>query len=307
MNKLALWWMISGAVIAVLDAQAAQRDFSTPTAAANALIESAFRQDMPALLEILGPDGKDLVESKDPVLDRARAKAFAIQAHERTEVKRSRTDASRATLVVGKEDWPFPIPIVRQGGKWRFASRAGSQEVLRRRIGANELDAIAICRGYVEAQKQYALEVHDDSGVNQYAQRIISTPGKRDGLAWKNPDGSWGGPVGEAVARALSEGYSESGGPFHGYYFSVLKGQGPAAPMGQLDYVIDGAMIGGFSLIAWPAQYGVTGIQTFIVSYDGIVFQKNLGPETATAAPAIDRYDPTPAWKATNDDWPTRG
>jgi hypothetical protein len=194
-------------------------------------------------------------------------------------------------------------PIVKTGGKWQFDSKAGHEEVLNRRIGENELDAISISRGYVEAQKQYATQIHDNSGVNQYAQKIISTPGKHDGLAWKNPDGSWGGPVGHAVAEALQEGYSEKGGPFHGYYFKVLKGQGPAAKLGPLDYMIDGAMIGGFALVAWPAEYGVTGVQTFIVSYDGVVHQKDLGQKSTQIASAMDRYDPNRTWKATNDDW----
>jgi hypothetical protein len=297
-------WLILGTLLAASSAQAAQREFSTPRAAADALIQAASSADMPALLEILGPEGKDLIESKDPVLDQSRAEAFAAQAHEKNEVIR-RGAAPRATLVVGKQDWPLPIPLVQKNGRWRFASGAGREEVLARRIGANELDAIAVCRGYVEAQKEYALQIHDDSRVNQYAQRIISTPGKHDGLAWKNPDGSWGGPVGEAVARAIGEGYSEKGGPFHGYYFKVLKGQGPAAPLGEMDFVIGGAMIGGFALVAWPAQHGVTGIKTFIVSYQDIVFQKDLGRTTATIAPAIERYNPTSSWTATNDDWET--
>jgi hypothetical protein len=139
--------------------------------------------------------------------------------------------------------------------------------------------------------------------VNQYAQRIISTPGKQDGLAWQNSDGSWGGPVGEAVAQAIDQGYSSRGGPFHGYYFKVLKGQGPSARLGQLDYVIHGAMIGGFALVAWPAEYRVTGVQTFIVSYDGVVYQKDLGPDTAKIASAMDRYDPDSSWQETDDNW----
>ena len=190
-----------------------------------------------------------------------------------------------------------------KSGKWYFDAKAGRHEILRRRIGANELDAITVCRGYVEAQEEYALTIHDDSGVNQYAQKIISTPGKQDGLAWQNPDGTWGGQMGEAVAKAIDQGYTGCGEPFHGYYFKVLKGQGPSARLGQLDYVINGAMIGGFALVAWPAEYRMIGMETFIVSYDGVVYQKDLGPDTAKIAAAMDRYDPDKTWHETDDDW----
>jgi hypothetical protein len=193
------------------------------------------------------------------------------------------------------------VPIVKQGGKWHFDSQAGRTEILDRRIGANELDAITICRGYAVAQKEYASEIHDDSGVNQYAQRIISTPGKHDGLAWQNPDGTEGGPIAASVAKAIEEGYTSKSGPYHGYYFKTLTGQGPAAPLGQLDYVVEGAMIGGFALVAWPAEYRVTGVETFIVSYDGVVYQKDLGPDTEKIAAAMERYNPDKTWHRTND------
>jgi hypothetical protein len=206
---------------------------------------------------------------------------------------------------VGDGDWPFPVPIVKQGQKWHFDDKEGHQEILFRRIGANELDAIQICRGFVEAQKEYALEVHDNSGVNQYAQKIFSTPGKHDGLYWQNEDGTPGGPISEPVARAIEEGYSarELTG-YHGYYFKVLKGQGPAAPLGQLDYVVNGIMIGGFALVAVPAEYRVTGVKTFMVSYDGIVYQKDLGPDSLNIVKHMDRYDPNKTWQPTDDEWP---
>ena len=174
--------------------------------------------------------------------------------------------------------------------------------MLDRHIGENELDAITICRGYDDAQKEYAEQIHDDSGVNQYAQRMVSSPGKQDGLAWQNPDGSWGGPVGEVVAKGIEEGYGEKGKPFHGYYFKVLKGQGPDAPLGQLDYVIEGAMIGGFGLVAVPAQYRVTGVMTFIVSYDGVVYQKDLGPDSLDIVKKMERYNPDKSWHRTDDE-----
>jgi hypothetical protein len=281
----------------------AQKVFTTPEEAADALIQAAASFDVPALLDVLGPDGKDLVASKDSVGDRNRAVSFASKAKEKRAVTRDPDDPGRATLLVGNDDWPFAIPILEDKGKWYFESKAGRDEILRRRIGANELDALAVCRGYAEAQQQYASETHDGSGVNQYAQRLVSTPGRHDGLAWQNADGTWGGPVGETVAKSIEQGYTKRGEPFHGYYFRVLKGQGPAARLGQLDYVIGGAMIGGFALIAWPAEYGVTGVQTLMVSYDDVVYQKDLGPETASIAPAIDRYDPDATWTRTDDDW----
>ncbi len=279
-----------------------QKGFVTPQQASQALIQAAGKYDVPGLLEILGPDGGELVASEDPVEDRNRGVAFAALAREKQSVTLDPKNPGRATLLVGKDDWPLPIPIVKRDGKWYYDSKAGRQEILFRRIGENELDAIRICRGFVEAQRDYAAEKHDDSGINQYAQRIISTPGKRDGLAWQNPDGSWGGPVGETVAKALEQGYTVNGPPFHGYYFKVLKGQGPAAPLGELDFMVKGIMIGGFALAAAPAQYKVTGVETFIVSHDGIVYQKDLGPGTLDVFKNMDRYNPDKTWTRTNDE-----
>jgi hypothetical protein len=193
---------------------------------------------VPTLMALFGPEGEDIISSADAVRDKNSAASFVAEAHEKTEVDVDPKNPNRAILSVGNEEWPLPIPIVQKEGKWYFDTKAGLKEILFRRIGTNELDAITICRGYVEAQIDYAEEIHDNSGVNQYAQRIISMPGKHDGLAWQNPDGTWGGPIGEAVAKALVEGYGEKGQPFHGYYFKILKGQGPDAPLGKLDYII---------------------------------------------------------------------
>ena len=234
--------------------------------------------------------------TEDAVADRNRAQEFAAKARERKTVTPDATNRNLAILSVGNDDWPLPIPIVRKGGKWLFDSAAGQQEILNRIIGANELDAIVVCRGFVEAQHEFALTKREASGVNQYAQRIFSTEGKQDGLAWRNPDGSWGGPVGEAVARAIEQGYSERSEPYHGYYFKVLKGQGPAAPLGQMDFVVKGVMIGGFALVAAPAQYGVTGIQTFMVSHDGVVYEKDFGAGTLNAFKAMERFNPDKTW-----------
>jgi Protein of unknown function (DUF2950) len=279
-----------------------QKTFTTAQQAADTMLQAVRSDDVPALLDIFGPEGKDFVDTGDSVQDKNSRTAFAALAQEKMQVELDPHNATRATLLVGNDDWPLPVPLVKRNGKWHFDSKAGRTEILDRRIGGNELEAINICRGYVEAQQEYASEVHDDSGINQYAQRIISTPGKHDGLSWKNEDGSQGGPIGEAIAKVLEEGYSNKSEPYHGYYFRILKGQGPAAPLGQLDYVVEGVMIGGFALEAWPAEYRVTGVQTFIVGYDGIVYQKDLGPDTAKIAAAMERYNPDKTWHRTDDE-----
>jgi hypothetical protein len=281
----------------------AQKTFDTPQQAADALIHAADPYDTSALQQILGPDGVDLVSSEDHVQDKNIAAAFAKKARDKQRINIDPANPARATLVVGTEDWPLPIPIVRQNGKWHFDTKAGREEVLFRRIGANELDAIQICHGYVEAQYQYASSKHDGSEVNQYAQRVVSTPGKHDGLVWRNPNGSLDGPVSEAIARALQQGYT-SGQPYHGYYFNILKGQGPAARLGAMNFVVKGAMIGGFGLVAAPAQYRVTGVKTFIVSYEGVVYQKDLGPDTLTIFKSMELYNPDSTWHRTDDMWP---
>jgi len=282
--------------------QPQEKTFDTAQQAADTMIAAVKNDDVAALLAIFGPDGKDFVSTGDDVQDKNSRAAFAAMAQRKMQVEVDPHNPNRAILYVGDEDWPTPVPIVKQGGKWHFDSKAGRTEILDRRIGSNELDAIVICRGYAEAQKEYASEIHDNSGVNQYAQRVISTSGKSDGLAWRNPDGTEGGPIGEAVAKAIEEGYTNKSEPYHGYHFKTLKGQGPAAPLGKLDYVVNGAMIGGFALVAWPAEYRVSGVQTFIVSYDGVVYQKDLGPDTANIAAAMERYNPDKTWQPTNDE-----
>jgi len=286
-------------------AQPSQRGFQTPRAAADALIQAAQAYDVAALKNILGPGGEDLVASEDPVLDKNRALVFAEKARRKNSVSMAPTNSNTAILSVGEEDWPLPIPIVMRNGRWYLDAKAGRAEILLRRIGANELDAITICRGFVDAQKQYALGERTNSGVHQYAQQIISKPGERGGLYWENEDGTSGGPISKAIARAIEEGYTagDRSSPFHGYYFKVLKGQGPAARLGQLDFVINGVMIGGFALIATPAQYRVTGVNTFMVSHEGIVYQKDLGPDSLKIFQNIDRYNPDKTWRRTDDEW----
>jgi len=275
-----------------------QKGFSTADEAVQALVHAAEDYDVGALIDVLGPDSKDLLASEDPVEDKNRVLKFVVLAREKTTVSMDPTKR-RADVIVGPDDWPLPIPIVKRGDKWYFDTKAGRTEILLRRIGENELNVIEICRGFVEAQKEYALTKHNGAAVNQYAQRIISTPGWQDGLAWQNADGTWGGPVGPGAAKALEQGYSQ-GQPYHGYFFKVLKGQGPAAPLGQLDFVVKGAMIGGFALIAAPAQYRVTGVQTFMVSHDGVVYQRDLGSDTLNIFKSLDRFNPDKTWRVTN-------
>jgi hypothetical protein len=284
--------------------QGNQKQFASAKEAADALVQAAASFDQAALKEILGPDGDDIIASDDPVQDKNRAVAFAEKAKEKTSIEMVKKQGDHAILEVGDDDFPLPIPIVKRKGKWVFDTKVGKEEILNRRIGSNELDAITICRGFDDAQKEYAQEKHDDSKVNQYAQKIISTPGKHDGLAWKNPDGTWGGPVGEDVANALAQGYTEKGKPYHGYYFKVLTKQGPAASGGEIDFVVGGAMIGGFGLVAAPAEYRVTGVKTFMVGPDGVVYEKDLGPDTLNTFQAMDSYNPDKTWKATEDEWP---
>jgi len=290
---------------AAATAAAKQKEFDTPEAAAAALVEAAAAFEVPALKEILGPASADIVASEDPVMDKERAQTFVTKAKEKQAIEVDPKNPNRAILAVGEDAFPLPIPLVKHKDKWSFDTKAGLQEILLRRIGANELDAIAICNGFVEAQHEYASTKHDGAIVNQYAQRIISTPGKQDGLAWQNAEGKWEGPVGEEIAKALQQGYAKKDKPqpYHGYYFKVLKGQGPAAPLGQLDFMVGGAMIGGFALAAAPAQYQVTGVKTFIVSHTGVVCEKDLGPNTLDLFQKLDLFNPDKSWTPTEDGW----
>lgn len=272
------------------------KTFATPQQAANALVDAAEKFDQRALDEIFGPLGVDIVLTSEYPQDRQRASDFAAEAREKLSISTDPAKGNRAFLLVGEENWPFPVPLVNTGGGWFFDAQAGRQELLYRRIGSNELDAIDICHGYVEAQYDYAFKQRQGYDANQYAQRIISSPGKQDGLAWQNAEGSWEGPIGEKIARAIEQGYSPGAEPYHGYFFKILKGQGPYAPLGAIDYVVKGIMIGGFALVAAPAEYGATGIHTFIVSDDGVVYQKNLGTSTLSNFRTMELFNPDPSW-----------
>ncbi|HEY7369506.1 MAG TPA: DUF2950 domain-containing protein [Thermoanaerobaculia bacterium] len=296
---------LSAALIAsgALGQAAAPKAFATAQQAADALVKAAGAGDLKALQAIFGPGSKDIIPSGDPVQDKQDLARFAERARQKMTVSSDPNNASNLILVVGADDWPMPVPIVKgQDGKWRFDAAQGSEEILARRIGSNELDAILLLRGYVEAQHEYASELRDGATMRQYAQKFISTPGKQDGLSWKLPDGTHAGPAGDAVARALAEGYTDKSQPFNGYHFRILTAQGPSARLGQRNYIFKGMMIGGFAAVAWPANYGVSGIQTFLVNHDGLVYQKDLGPETATLAAAITTFDPDKTWLVTEDE-----
>ena len=259
------------------------KTFDTAQQAADMLVAAAEEFDVRSLEEIFGPDGDDIVLSGEYAQDRQRALNFAAEAHEKKSVSVDPKTGNRAFLLVGNEDWPFPVPLVKEGNKWHFDAKSGRQELFYRRIGSNELDAIDICRGYVEAQHSYALQPREGYDVNQYAQRIISTPGKQDGLAWQSPDGGWSGPIGEKIARAIEQGYS-----------------GKAEL--EMNYVIKDAMIGGFALVASPAEYGETGVKSFIVSQDGVVYQKDAGPASLNDFIRMERFNPDQTWTPVLDD-----
>ena len=269
--------------------------FATPQEAVDALVVAAEKYDETALAAILGPSSYDIIHSGEPARDKEMAVEFATQTRAKQSLTNDPRKAGVMILNVGTDDWPFPIPLVKVAGKWYFDTNAGREEILLRRIGRNELDAMEVCRGYVEAQYEYAF-LKRENGVNQYAQRIISTAGKQDGLAWQNSDGTWDGPIGENVAKAIARGYTSGKESYRGYFFQVLKGQGPEAPMGQTDFLEKGATIGGFALIAAPAQYRNTGVKTFMVSHDGVIYEKDLGPNTLEIARRIDSFNPDKTW-----------
>ena len=281
----------------------AQRTFAAPDDAAAALVDAIKRDDVNGLRAIFGPDADALLDSGDPVEDAAARKRFADAAAAQMRIERH--GDTRAEVVVGADDWPFPVPIVKHGDAWRFDTAAGEDELVNRRIGRNELRAIETCRAFVDAQRDYAIADRDGKGAGAYAMKVLSSPGAHDGLYWTTPEGEPTSPLGPFVAAASQEGYrgrrSETPEPFHGYYFRVLKAQGPSAPGGAKSYVQAGRMTGGFALVAYPATPGVSGIMTFIVNHNGIVFQKNLGRKTADIAGRMTRYDPDRSWTPVAD------
>jgi hypothetical protein len=281
---------------------AGPRAFDTPQQAADAVVKAAEADDVPALMAIMGPEGKDIVSSGDPIDDKNDFARFAKKAHEKMKITFDVADPKRAILVVGNDDWPVPIPIREAGGKWRFDAKEGREEIVARRIGGNELHAISLLHGYVEAQREYASELHDGATRHQYARMFVSTPGKQDGLSWFGPDKKPAGPIGDEIGKLLAEGYTNKADPVEGYYFRILTAQGPAARLGARNYIVDGAMIGGFAAVAWPAHYGVSGVQTFLVNNDGVVYEKDLGDDTQKIASAMKEFNPNEGWTVTHDE-----
>ena len=275
-----------------------EKRFGTPEEAVAALIATAKAGNLDDLLTLFGPGGQELVSSSDPATGRKNREVFEAAAAEQWRLADLRPDAKE--LIVGSEDWPFPIPLVKDANGWKFDTAAGKEEVLARRIGRNELAVIDICRAYVAAQRAFAKAGHDGKPAGLYARKFNSDAGTENGLYWPAKRGGPRSPLGDLVAAAAEDGYGLAGGqapaPFHGYHFRILTAQGPAAAGGAADYVRNGEMSGGFALVAWPAQYDATGIMTFIVNGEGIVFEKDLGQETPASAKAVTRYDPDSTW-----------
>jgi hypothetical protein len=276
---------------------ATHRAFAAPEEAVKALLETVKAGSVEGLLAIFGPEGRELIESSDPATARMNRRVFAVAAREQWHLEDAKPD--QKTLVIGNENWPFPVPIVKGADGWRFDTAAGKEEVLARRIGRNELDAIATTRAYVTAQQRYAKEGHDGKPAGIHATKFASDPGKQNGLYWPAARGQKRSPLGDLVAQAAADGQTRSSAPspLHGYYFKILTSQGRGAAGGAKNYIVKGEMSGGFALVAWPAQYDATGVMTFIVNQDGVVREKDLGPDTDAIARKMTAYNPDASWK----------
>ena len=275
-----------------------QKTFASAEEAVKALIDAAKAGNQEELMAIFGPAAKDVLSSGDAVEDRTVRERF-VKAYEAKNALVQDGDA-RAVLQIGPHDWPFPIPIVKKNQQWSFDTKKGKEELNNRRIGRNELSTIQTCLAYVDAQREYAAKDRDTDGLFEYAQKFVSTPGTKDGLYWEAKPGEEESPFGDLFARATREGYKKTDNkptPYHGYYFKILKAQGKNAPGGAYDYVVKGRMIGGFGMVAYPANYGVSGVMTFVVNHDGIVYEKNLGKDTAKIAQAMKLFNPDKTWK----------
>jgi hypothetical protein len=295
---LVLCLLSMGAVGVAMGAAARQKSFPAPEEGVRTLIEAAQKNDTATLLAVLGPEAKALVDTGDPVADRESLERF-VKSYEEAHTLVPSGD-TKVVLQIGKDEWPFPIPLIKGSAGWRFDTPAGKAEVLNRRIGRNELDVIQVCLAYVDAQREYYMRNPMNTALLQYASKFVSTEGKRDGLYWDTSADEPPSPLGPFVAQARGEGYKRAAGkpvPYHGYYYKILTGQGPDAPDGAYDYVVRGQMIGGFALLAYPAQYGSSGIMTFMVNHDGVVYEKDLGPKTTSTAPAMTKFNPDKTWK----------
>lgn len=291
----------SPASTAPAEAKSAEaQGFQTPDDAARALLDAARSDDRNQIIAVFGSHEADLLSSGDEIEDKNNRSNFVTLAQEKMAVEKIGED--RAIVHVGNTDWPFPIPLVKNGDSWEFDAEQGRQEILNRRIGRNELSALGAIRGYVEAQFDYANSDRDGDGVSEYAQKLQSEPGKFDGLFWETEDGQPQSPLGPLIAEARAEGYKVKGAtekpsPYHGYYYRILTRQGGNVPGGKYDYIINGNMIAGFGLVAFPAQYGSSGIMTFVVNHQGKIFQKDLGPKTAEIAWKMKEYNPDKTWE----------
>jgi hypothetical protein len=276
-----------------------QKAFGSPEEAMKAFADAVQAGDTKVLMAILGPDGEDIISSGDEVADKNIREQFVKDYQEKVDFVNEKE--GRVSVIMGNDHWPFPIPIIKMAGGWVFDTEAGREEVLNRRIGRNELNAIQVCRAYVDAQREYASTDRERDGIIQYAQKLWSDPDRRNGLYWEVGEGQMPSPVGPLVAQAAAEGYTKKGGdkpaPYHGYYYKILKGQGKSAPGGAYQYVMNGHMVAGFALVAWPAEYGVSGVMTFVVNQNGTVYEKDLGPKTEALAKAITLYNPDRTWK----------
>jgi hypothetical protein len=270
--------------------------FATGQEAVQALIDAARNNDGAAMLKLFGPEGKDIVQSGDAAEDKAAREEFARRAAEKMNIVPEPGNPNRATLVVGENDWPFPVPLLRSNGRWAFDAAEGRMEILARRIGRNEMNAIEVCRGYVEAQMEYAAHDRDANGVLEYAQKIVGSPGKKDGLYWEGEPDTLAPKAFADAAAVLQAAQGKKPVPYHGYYFHILKAQGPEAPGGAADYLVKNTMIGGFALVAWPDEYAVSGVKTFIVNHLGVVYEKDLGPTTSTMARTMTVFNPGKGW-----------
>jgi hypothetical protein len=273
----------------------AQKSFATPEEAASALAAAIKSGNTREIRTILGPGSDKIISSGDPVADKSERERFVTRYEEKNSIAGS--DTGKAILSVGSEDFPFPIPVVKKGTVWRFDAKAGKEEILNRRIGRNELAVIEVLHAYVDAQREYAATDRDGNGTTEFAQKVRSTPGKKDGLYWAAKEGEKESPLGPLAAKAAREGYEKKNTALHGYYYRILKAQGKDAEGGAFDYLVNGKMILGFAMVAYPAQYGSSGIMTFIVNQNGIVYQKDLGKNTAKTAAAMKRYNPDKSWK----------
>lgn len=281
------------------DAAVKQKGFASAEEAVNAFIAALRVHDDKELLAIFGPAAEELIFSGDPVEDRQRDERFVSRFDQKNSLSK---EGDKMVLIIGEQEWPFAIPLVKKGPRWFFDTRAGKEEILNQRIGDNELNTIQVMLAIVDAQREYAMKDRDGDGILAYAEKFVSDPGKKNGLYWETKEGEEPSPIGELVADARAEGYTSKETksnpvPFHGYYFRMLKKQGKHAPDGAFDYVAKGKQIGGFAVVAYPATYGNSGVMTFLVNHDGVVYQKDLGKNTAKTARAMKSFDPDKTWK----------